>query len=109
MALIKGGTSFHLKGKIKNTTINPSYIAAFLNSELGKSLSMREVTGGTRPALDYKALKSLPIILPAIEIQNEIVTEIKNRLAKVEELRREADPVVEAAKERVERILLSEG
>ena len=99
---------FHLKDRITNTTINPNYVAAFLNSELGKSLSIREVTGGTRPALDYKALKSLPIILPSIGIQNEIVTEIKNRLAKVEELRREADAAVKQAKERVERILLTE-
>ena len=99
---------FCLKDQIKNTIINPNYVAAFLNSELGKSLSIREVTGGTRPALDYKALKSLPIILPSIEIQNEIVTEIKNRLAKTKKLRREADAIVEQAKERVERILLVE-
>ena len=97
---------FHLKERITNTIINPNYVAAFLNSELGKSLSIREVTGGTRPALDYKALKSLPIILPSIEIQDKIVTEIKKRLAKVEELRREADAAVKQAKERVEWILL---
>ena len=99
---------FRLKDQITNIIINPNYVAAFLNSELGKSLAIREVTGGTRPALDYKALRSLPIILPPIEIQNKIVTEIKNRLAKVKELRREADAVVEQAKERVERILLAE-
>ena len=99
---------FRLKDQITNVTINPYYIAAFLNSELGKSLSIREVTGGTRPALDYKALKSLKIILPPIELQNEIVAEIKNCLAKVAELTREADAIVEQAKERVERILLAE-
>ena len=99
---------FHLKERITNTTIDPSYVAAFLNSELGKSLAIREVTGGTRPALDYKALKSLKIILPSIEIQDKIVTEIKNRLAKVAELRQEADTIVEQAKGRVERILLAE-
>ena len=93
---------FRLKDQITNITINPYYIAAFLNSELGKSLSIREVTGGTRPALDYKALKSLKIILPPIELQNEIVEEIQNRLAKVVELRNEAGAIVEQAKERVE-------
>ena len=98
---------FHLKDQITNITINPYYIAAFLNSELGKSLSIREVTGGTRPALDYKALKSLKIILPPIELQNEIVAEIKKRLAKVAELTRGADAIVEQAKERVEHILLA--
>ncbi len=55
------------------------------------------MTGGTHPALNYKSLKSLKIILPPIEIQNEIVTETKNRFAKVTELRCEA--VVEQAKE----------
>ena len=99
---------FRLKERITNTIINPNYVAAFLNSELGKSLSIREVTGGTRPALDYKALRSLPIILPPIEIQNGIVTEIKNLLTKVAELRQEADIIVDQAKERVERILLAE-
>ena len=99
---------FHLKDKITNIAINPSYIAAFLNSELGKSLSIREVTGGTRPALDYKALKSLPIILPSIEIQNEIVREVKDRFVKIAELGREADTIVDQAKERIERILLAE-
>ena len=99
---------FCLKDQITNITINPHYIAVFFNFELGKSLSIREVTGGTRPALDYKALKSLKIILPPIELQNEIVIEIKNRLAKVVELRREAGAVVEQAKERVDQILLVE-
>ena len=98
----------HLKKQITNITINPSYVAAFFNSELGKSLSNREVTGGTRPALDYKAIKTLKIILPPIEIQNKIVAEIKNRLAKVVEFRSEADSIVEQAKERVEHILLAE-
>ena len=99
---------FHLKKQIKNITINPNYVAAFFNSELGKSLSIREVTGGTRPALDYKAVKSLKIILPPIETQNKIVEEIKNRLAKVAEFRSEANEIVEQGKERVERILLTE-
>ena len=97
---------FHLRDQIKNIIINPSYVADFLNSELGKCLGIREVTGGTRPALDYKALKSIKIILPPIEIQNEIVAEIKNRFTKVTELRSEADVIVEQAKERVEQILL---
>ena len=99
---------FHLKKQIKNITINPNYVAAFLNSELGKFLAIREVTGGTRPALDYKAVKSLKIILPSIEVQNGIAAEIKNRLVKVAEFRSEANEIVEQAKERVERMLLAE-
>lgn len=48
--------------KTKNPQINPQ-IASFLNSDIGEKLASRRSTGGTRPALDYKALRSIPIIL----------------------------------------------
>lgn len=38
-------------------------IAAFLNTDIGEKLASRRATGGTRPALDYPALLSMPIIL----------------------------------------------
>jgi restriction endonuclease S subunit len=38
-------------------------IAAFLNSDIGERLASRRSTGGTRPALDYPALLSIPIIV----------------------------------------------
>ena len=38
------------------------FLAAFLNSDVGEKLASRRSTGGTRPALDYRALKSIPII-----------------------------------------------
>ena len=97
---------FHLKAQIGNININPHYVAVFLNSELGRSLAIREVTGGTRPALDYKALKALKVILPPIEVQNEIVTEVKQRLTKAQELRQEADAIMEEAKREAEQVLL---
>ncbi len=36
-------------------------IAAFLNSDIGEKLASRRATGGTRPALDYPSLRSVPI------------------------------------------------
>ena len=38
------------------------FLAAFLNSDIGEKLASIRSTGGTRPALDYRALKSIPII-----------------------------------------------
>ena len=38
-------------------------IATFLNSSIGHKLALRRTSGGSRLALDYKALKSIPIIL----------------------------------------------
>lgn len=37
-------------------------LAAFLNSDTGERLASRRATGGTRPALDYEALKTIPIV-----------------------------------------------
>ena len=97
---------FHLKEKINNIVINPYYVAIFLNTELGNFLAIRKATGGTRPALDYHTLKSLIIPLPSEEIQDKITKEVKARMQKAEQLRKEAKEVLEKAKERVERIIL---
>lgn len=48
-------------------------IAAFLNSDIGEMLAAHRSTGGTRPALDYTALRSIPIIL------NDSISNIMNR------------------------------
>lgn len=48
--------------KTKNL-ITSQLIANFLNSDIGEKLATRRSTGGTRPALDYTALRSIPIIL----------------------------------------------
>lgn len=37
-------------------------LATYLNSNIGQTLALRRTTGGTRPALDYIALKSIPIV-----------------------------------------------
>lgn len=37
-------------------------LAAYLNSDIAEALASRRATGGTRPALDYPALLSIPII-----------------------------------------------
>jgi restriction endonuclease S subunit len=37
-------------------------LATYLNSTVGQTLAIRRTTGGTRPALDYVALKSIPIV-----------------------------------------------
>lgn len=48
-------------------------LAAFLNSDIGETLAKRRSTGGTRPALDYMALRSIPIVFDKriLEIQKQ--------------------------------------
>ncbi len=58
----EGNTNQHMvvvkTGSIKKSKI----LAAYLNSDIGERLASRRATGGTRPALDYPALLSIPII-----------------------------------------------
>ena len=87
---------FQLKSQIENITTSPRYIAAFLNSTLGRSLSIREATGGTRPALDYKALYSLKVILPPPSIQNRIVSLMQSAYTAKKQKDQEADAILDS-------------
>ena len=87
---------FHLKEQVANININPHYVSVFLNSPLGRSLAIREVTGGTRPALDYKALYSLKIILPPLDIQNHIVEIMQAAYAQKKQKEQEADTLLDS-------------
>ncbi|MCM1026129.1 MAG: hypothetical protein NC432_06815 [Roseburia sp.] len=49
-----------IKTKDRQTS---EWIAAYLNSDIGEKLASRRSTGGTRPALDYAALRSIPVIM----------------------------------------------
>lgn len=48
-------------------------LAAYLNSDIGEKLASRRATGGTRPALDYPALRSIPVVF-----NPEIIALLKN-------------------------------
>ena len=87
---------FQLKTHIANITTNPRYVAIFFNLTLGQSVSLREVTGGTRPALDYKALYSLSIILPPTNIQNHIVSIMRSAYAEKKQKEEEADALLDS-------------
>ena len=87
---------FHLKPRIATNPLNPRYVAVFLNSSIGQSLAIREVTGGTRPGLDYKALDSLKIIVPPSGIQNHIVTIMQSAYAQKARKEQEADALLKS-------------
>jgi restriction endonuclease S subunit len=52
-------------------------LAAYLNSDIGEKLASRRNTGGTRPALDYPALLSIPIIHDQriLQISNKVIAQ----------------------------------
>ena len=85
----------------------PDYLAAYLNTSVGLAISNRSVTGGTRIALDYQAIRSLPIPVPPIRIQELVIEELDNRRASARRLRTEAEAEWQAAKVHFEEQLLT--
>lgn len=63
-------------------------LAAFLNSDIGEKLASRRSTGGTRPALDYPALLSIPILNDkrVLEITSKVVEQKNQNEAAAEKL-----------------------
>jgi restriction endonuclease S subunit len=63
-------------------------LAAFLNSDIGERLASRRSTGGTRPALDYPALLSIPVLLnkKIVEITRQAVEQKKRNEQEAEKL-----------------------
>ncbi len=96
---------FHLRDKIKDMEVLPEYVASFFNTNVGRDLSFRYTTGGTRPALDYEALRSLVVPLPELKTQEKIVAGVKTIYNKARNLRQEAETVIaEAQKQTAEMI-----
>lgn len=73
--------------KTKDKTTSET-IAAFLNSDIGEKLATRRSAGGTRPALDYPALLSIPIIYDPkiLAITQKVVEQKKQNEAQAEKL-----------------------
>ena len=63
-------------------------LAAFLNSDIGEKLASRRSAGGTRPALDYPALLSIPIIEDKriLEITAKVIEQKQKNEAEAEKL-----------------------
>jgi len=63
-------------------------LAAFLNSDIGEKLASRRSAGGTRPALDYPALLSIPIIEDKriLQITNKVIEQKQTNEAEAEKL-----------------------
>ncbi len=73
--------------KTENKEIS-EMLAAFLNSDIGEKLASRRSAGGTRPALDYPALLSIPIIEDKriLEITAKVIQQKQKNEAEAEKL-----------------------
>lgn len=88
--------------------INKKYLLFFLRTQLALKQMLQRSSGGNYPAIASEELKKVIVPLPPLSIQYKIADEVKRRMQKAEQLKKEAKEVLEEAKERVERIILGE-
>jgi restriction endonuclease S subunit len=67
----------NVKMEVNHDMIDPHYLSYFLNSRLCRQQMDRAVTGSSRPALDYSAIKSLTVLYPDLREQQKIVESIR--------------------------------
>jgi len=76
--------------------ILPEYLCVFLNSDLCRPQFDRSVTGSSRFALDYPAIRNLRILYPSDKSQQHIIaSDVMGRLDEAFELHRKAEAIRE--------------
>lgn len=104
----KGNINQHMVRLRFKEEVLPDYFAAFFNTDFGNQQALRLTSGGSRIALDYKAIRSLKISLPPLSIQQKIAQQVKSRREKAKELKQEARETLAEAKEKLEKMILGE-
>ena len=78
--------------RVKSDEVLPEYLSVFLNSNLCRPQVDRAVTGSSRLALDYKAIRELKILLPSKkDEQAAIAAAVAKQLSQATALRRQAN------------------
>ncbi|WP_405576848.1 restriction endonuclease subunit S [Winogradskyella sp. Asnod2-B02-A] len=105
--IINSILSSHIFRVSLNTSlINPYYLQAYLRSYVGQRLIFRNNNGGVIPELNQTALKSIQIILPPMELQNEIANYIIDLRDRANNLKAEAIQELKNAQQEIEKIIL---
>ena len=79
---LKDGAYHFLRLDIKKA--NPNYLLNFLNSELGKKILSKYVSGVTIPSINKSVLEKIELPIPTVEVQNETVS-LDKKIKKLQE------------------------
>jgi len=74
--------------------INPYFISGYLSTDAGKSLINKSNKGGVKAGLNFNDIKSLPILMPPLELQDKyehIYHQVDKLKAKYKESEKELD------------------
>jgi type I restriction enzyme M protein len=87
-----------VKMEVDNAKIDSHYLALYLNTKLARRQFDRNVTGGTRLALDYPSIAELEVLYPSdlnkqYEIAKKVLAKVSEAKAKLEEYNELSDEV----------------
>lgn len=84
----EGNINQHLVAIKTDSYETSEVLSAFLNSDVGERLAYRRSTGGTRPALDYQALETIPVVFnpKVVDIVQSAYKQKKQREAEAQRL-----------------------
>jgi len=86
--------------RVDENKILPHFLSYYLNSKYGKIQNDRNITGYTRPALDYGAVNSLKIILPnEIALQKQILKKTSKYEKKAKIILNKYNSIIDKIKE----------
>lgn len=77
-----------MKVRTKNE-LSPEYAAIWLSSPLARSYMWSRMTGtsGTMPKISKKVVEEVPIVVPSLDVQNDLVITVKNLLSVCDQLK----------------------
>lgn len=92
--------------KLNNSNHSQKYLFEFLQSKIFRNYLQRFLGGTNINNINLNMIGGIPIPLPPLEKQNEIVSHISDIREKAKALRQEAITLLEKAKQEVEQIIL---
>ena len=99
-------SSHIFKVELNTEIISPLYLEAYLRNKIGQTEVFRNNNGGVIPEINQEALKSIHIVVPPIEKQNEIAYHISEIRTKAKDFQTEAVKILEDTKQKIEQMIL---
>lgn len=94
--------------KVKEESVNPLYLAAYLNSKIGRQLINEFSIGSIYPNININRLQNVRVILPPSYIQNIVAQKMKMTCEEATRLRIQAENLISNSKKNVEKMILGE-
>lgn len=104
---IEGANIINNIVKFSLKDINPHFVVAYLNSTIGQEFIYREVWGGAQPGFTNEQIKSFPIPIPPLGMQEKIADHITEIRQQAQQLKDQTKEALKKASEEIEQILLN--